>query len=677
MRKKLLLTATLLTAALLLPLSLQAPPARAGAVAATPQARVIVKYRADSALLQAPANAAPNARAHALGQRVGQPLRSGRAITSRSEVVYASGVTSAQLAERLAKESDVEYAVPDVRRHALVAPNDARYYSAPITGQQGGPLVGQWYLRAPTVGAPASINAEAAWDVTVGDPNLVVAVLDTGVRFDHPDLGTAPTGNLLAGYDMIHDAGVGNDGQASGPSANPNRDADASDPGDWITVAEANNVGGEFYGAECTQPDPSSPGAYLGADSSWHGTQTSGLVGALTDNGIGMASVGRSVLVLPVRVLGKCGGYDSDIQAGMLWAAGLPVSGVPTNTAPARVLNLSLGSVGACTAAYADTIRQVTAAGAVIVASAGNDEGHSVNAPANCAGVIAVAALRQIGTKVGFSDIGGEVAISAPGGNCVNVAADQPCLYPILTTTNSGLTTPVSNAAGGSTYTDSFNTSLGTSFSAPLVAGTAALMLSIQPELTPAELLIKLQSTARAFPTTGASAGVAQCTVPTGASGSQIDQDECYCTTATCGAGMLDAGAAVASAAGVQARIAIASGAPKAGAPVTLSAADSLVTAGHVITGYQWGITDSGGIVTAFTGATDGPTVTITPKAGGTFNVTLQAVDSTGVISTTTNSVTVEEAPSSGGGGALNLWWLAGLGLAVMALFAASARRQR
>ncbi len=108
-------------------------------------------------------------------------------------------------------------------------------------------------------------------------------------------------------------------------------------------------------------------------DSSWHGTQTSGLIGALTNNGIGMASVGRIVRILPVRVLGKCGGFDSDIIAGMRWAAGLDVPGAPVNPTPARVLNLSLGGDGACTAAYTDAVAEINAAGAVVVASAGNE----------------------------------------------------------------------------------------------------------------------------------------------------------------------------------------------------------------------------------------------------------------------------------------------------------------
>ena len=422
--------------ALLAPLTLHAPLVLAATEAtASAEARVIVKFKADALSLRKQALSASNtaaqmhtAQAEGLGARTGLALRGGMGVAERTQVMFASGMTSAQLAERLTKDGDVEYAVPDERKRRMVAPNDGLYFAGPAST---GPATGQWYLRPNAGAVKSSIDVEAAWAITTGSPTVVVADLDSGIRFDHPDLQrVANGGNLLSGYDMVSNLGVANDGDG--------RDADPSDPGDWVTAAEANLVGGEFH--KCTSQD--STGRYVAESSSWHGTQTAGLIAASTNNGLGMASVGRTVRLMPVRVLGKCGGFDSDIIAGMRWAAGLSVAGVPTNPTPARIINMSLGGGGACSAAYQAAMAEISAAKVVVVASAGNSAGHAVSSPANCPGVIAVAALRHVGTKVGFSDLGPEIAISAPGGNCVNTAANSPCLYPILTTSNGGSTVP-------------------------------------------------------------------------------------------------------------------------------------------------------------------------------------------------------------------------------------------
>ena len=535
MNRSELLAALGLCAMLLLtprPLSAQAP-STSGDV---DSARVIVKFKAASASLRLQAEsiaAQHSARAQALGQRQGMELSAGAAVSERAQVVYATGISSAALAQRLASDSDVEYAVPDSEARVQVAPNDPLYADG-VGGN--GPGVGQWYLRAPVGAVKSSIDIESAWNVTQGNPAIVVAVIDTGVRYDHPDLlAVTSGGKLLPGYDMISSPQSANDGDG--------RDADASDPGNWVTAAEANQVGGPFY--HCTTLNTTT-GLYVARNSIWHGTVVSSLVAAITNNGIGMAGVGPNLRVLPVRVLGKCGrGSESDIIAGMRWAAGLSVPGAPINPTPARVINLSLGGDGACDAAYQDAVNEVLALGIVIVASAGNDNGHAASKPANCSGVIGVAGLRHVGTKVGGSSLGPEVAISAPYGNCVNATAGAACLYPILGATDLGTTVPV-----GPTYTDSFNYSIGTSFSSPLVAGVAALVLSVQPALTPQQVRVVLQSTARQFPTTSDTAGVPQCTAPQfDGSGTPIAQGECICTIDTCGAGMLNAGAAVTAAA--------------------------------------------------------------------------------------------------------------------------------
>jgi serine protease len=663
------LTLAVMCASLLAPLSLNTRAQSAPAA----NARVIVKYRADSPLLRAQALSATTAQAdrvQALGRRVGMALSAGAGVAERTHVVFAAGMSSEQLAQRLAAESDIEYAVPDQRRHLLAAPNDPLYAASALIS----PASGQWYLRAPAGDVKSSIDVETAWNLTTGSPNVVVAVLDTGVRFDHRDLKTvAAGGNLLPGYDMIMDAAIANDGNG--------RDADPSDPGDWVSQADRT-------------ANPTDFGGCAVSDSSWHGTQTAGLIGALTGNGIGMASVGRNVRVLPVRVLGKCGGFDSDIIAGIRWAAGLSTGDatpVPANPNPARVINMSLGGDGACSAAYRDAVAAVNAVGVVVVAAAGNTEGHAVGSPANCAGVIAVAGVRHVGTKVGFSDIGPEISLSAPGGNCVNLVGT--CLYPILTSKNSGTTTPVADANGGSVYSTSSDPSFGTSFSAPLVAGTAALMLSVNPALTATQVRTMLQSSARPFPTTGGAAGTPQCVAPQPIGQAQVDQDECYCTTATCGAGMLDAGAAVTAASvGVvlQANIGVSPSAPQATQTVTLSAAATTVPAGRSIANRLWTLTSGGGIVGTFAGGgttatTD--TVSATPSAAGTFSVSLTVTDSAGAQSTVSTSVTVAAAPvppppaasggdSGGGGGALGAGWLLLLAAAVGALRSIDGRRR-
>ena len=618
-----------------------------------PQADTLRKHALAARAERAEVDAVLGQRAAALGGRVKRALLAGNAVGAHAQVVRAVGMDAQTLARLLAADPDVAYAVPNGRKRIASAPNDPLYAEAAPGLRARGPDSGQWYLRAPTSSVVSAIHIEAAWARTLGSPGVVVAVLDTGVRFEHPDLGRVANGGvLLPGYDFVSDSVVANDGGG--------RDADPSDPGDWVTGAE------RF---------PPSFGVCGASPSSWHGTATASLVSAATNNNIGMAGAAPGVRVLPVRVLGRCGGSDADIQAAMLWAAGVSQPGVPDNPNPARVINMSLGGPGICDAAYQAVVNQLVARGVVIVASGGNGAGGPVAVPANCAGVIGVTALRHVGTKVGFSDLGPQISISAPGGNCINTSPGSPCLYPILAATDVG-----SQGPAGSGWTDSYNITVGTSFASPLVAGVAALMVSQRPALTAAEVRTAMQTSARPFPQTGGDNGpgdptaVAQCRAPQ----SGVDQLQCYCTTALCGAGMLDAGAAVAAVSGPLARVQVSTASPTAGQPVTLVGSGSVGNAGSAVTRYEWTLVAGSGIVNGFDSATNAATATLTPSAAGSFTVRLTVTDASGATDTASTLVSVVAVPvppaatpppsGGGGGGASSLLWVLGVLLAVALL---------
>ena len=618
--------------------------------------RVIVKFKRDAATLREHpmarsgerfvSEAMLERRAAALGARLGMRLRGLVALGERAQLVQAHGGTALALATRIARDPQVEYAEPDRRMFRRVLPNDPRFGGG-FSGA-GGPAVGQWYLRAPEGEAVAAIDAVSAWNSSLGEP-IVVAVLDTGVRFEHPDLA----GKLLPGYDMVSDAAISNDGDG--------RDSDASDPGDWVSAAE--RASSTFSNCDLSA-------------SSWHGTQVAGIIGAATDNGVGMAGAGWNLRVLPVRVLGKCFGYTSDIVAGIRWAAGVAVPGLPLNPTPARVINLSLGGRGACSQSEREAIADANAVGAVVVVAAGNTAGLAANSPADCPGAIGVAGLRHVGTKVGYSDVGPELAIAAPGGNCVNLSG--ACLYPILTTIDSGSQGPT-----GPTYTDSFRISVGTSFSAPLVSATAGLMLSAQPALTAAGVKAGLQATAREFPQSGVadepgSGPVQACHAPNG-----IEQLQCYCSGTTCGAGMLDAGAAVRAAVGGQVRIDVSPALPVAGSSLAFSGAGSMVAPGRSIASWAWTLVDGGGATSGFSGSIQTSSATLPTAAAGNVMVRLVVTDDRGVAIAKQTTVGVAAAPvatvasasaaaanqgSGSGGGALSWGWLVGLAFAAGAL---------
>ena len=559
-------------------------PVRTRPPAAAPldAGRIIVKLRVASAAAADSSTDLQFAqqRLAALAARTALSVRTVRPITARLHAVQLEpgAEATAAVLTRLRADPEVEYAEADARRYAHASPND------PLFPQQ-------WYLQNPTAGGtPSAIDALDAWSTTTGSASLVIADLDTGVRFDHPDLlALASGGRLLPGYDFISDVFVANDGGG--------RDADASDPGDWMTSQDLTS-----HPSECSNA--------MAGNSSWHGTRVAGILGALTNNATGIAGVTWQTRILPLRVLGKCGGLDSDIVAAMLWAAGIAVAGVPANANPAKIVNMSLGGTGSCPAIYQETIDQLRALGVLVVVSAGN-EGGQVDAPANCVGAVGVAGLRHAGTKVGFSSLGPELALGAPGGNCVNTGAGQPCLFSIETTFNLGTTVPAANS-----YTDQINNpNLGTSFSAPQVSGIAALMAAVNGNLNTCQLSARLKEGALPYPQTsaGATTQPPMCHVP--ANANDLQNFECICTLdgRTCGAGMANAPGALAAAARPIATLTLPASV-SAGHSFTLQGGGGAIS-GHTIQSFKW--TNPSGETVMLSGAnTATATVSALPACG-------------------------------------------------------------
>jgi len=244
-----------------------------------------------------------------------------------------------------------------------------------------------------------------------------------------------------------------------------------------------------------------------------------------------------------------------------------------------------------------------------------------VDAPANCSGAAGIAGLRQVGTKVGFSSLGPEIALSAPGGNCVNTAGG-PCLFSLDTTTNTGATTP-----GTDTYTDQTNFNVGTSFSAPIVAGIAGLMLAVNGNLNFSQLIARLEEGAtKPFPVS-TDPTVPQCHVPTGQN--DLQTVECSCTTQVCGAGMANARGAVAAALRPIAAVAVPASVA-AGANVTLNGSGSAAACNHTIASYAWTVVSPTTNPPAVQNANTASAIVVAPVAPSTYTLRLTVTDDAG-----------------------------------------------
>lgn len=296
----------------------------------------------------------------------------------------------------------------------------------------------QW----PIFDAVGGISLNDAWDETTGSADTVIAVLDTGY-LPHRDL----EGRILPGYDFISTADEARDGDG--------RDSNARDEGDYTTA------------------DNLCPFDFAPSDSSWHGTHVAGTIVANTNNNYGIAGINHKAKLLPVRVLGRCGGLISDISDGIIWAAGGSVPGVPSNPNPAHVINLSLGGFGQCGATMQQAIDFANSRGSVVVVAAGN-EGMNMDSmaftPATCRGVITVGATARSAYFASYSNRGESIDIAAPGGD-----GDGR----VVSLGNGGRREPAEDLIVGA---------IGTSMATPHISGVVSLIHAVNPNLFPAQV---------------------------------------------------------------------------------------------------------------------------------------------------------------------------------------------
>ncbi|MFF3579436.1 S8 family peptidase [Streptomyces mirabilis] len=425
---------------------------KSATTALEPVSDLVIGYK--SKAQEAHSETAVRAGISAAAAKTGLKLSYERRLSVGAALVSLGGAQPAQdvtkLMDYFRADPDVAYAVPNgqMQPQSVTSPDDPRFPE-------------QWNLTEATAG----MNVQDAWGTTTGE-GVTVAVVDDGIA-EHSDLDA----NVIQGVDLLSDTFTANDGDG--------RDDDPSDPGNGVKKGEC---GKDLKGNPLPAEDE---------PSSWHGTHMAGIIAAPSDNGNGIAGVAPGAKLEPVRVTGRCGGNDADISDGVMWAAGEHVDGVSDNQTPANVINMSLGHEGECPPFMQSAIDKAVQRGSTVVVAAGNRGGKdkpvdaSQFTPANCKDIITVAATDREGNRAEYSNFG-SVDIAAPGGDMRKNVGDG-----ILSTSNSGT---------GAPDAENFKFEVGTSQATAHVSGLVALMLSANPELTPAEIKTAIKANARPIP---------------------------------------------------------------------------------------------------------------------------------------------------------------------------------
>lgn len=397
---------------------------------------LIVRFK-DEVLQARALNSQGIAAATGLTQKAGASGRAGLFTLSDEKIITRGLIGSSGVSiDRSAYASDELYvkqatldAVKALRLRDDVAAADPNYIVKPFLVPSDPLYASQWHYPL--------INLPAAWDVSTGSNAVTVAVIDTGTLLNHPDL----QGRLVPGFDFIRNIDNAVDG--NGIDSNPD------DPGDQGPQG-----------------------------SSFHGTHVSGTIAAQSNNAVGVAGVAFGVRVMPLRVLGKLGGSEYDVQQAIRFASGMPNDSGTVPSKRVDVINMSFGGQGFSQSSQ-DLINTARAAGVIFVAASGNDGNNTPLYPASYAGVVSVSAADSAGNVTAYSSTGALVDIAAPGGD---ISADRNG-----DGIGDGILSTGANDRTGVIQLG-YPVLQGTSMAAPHVAGVLALMRSVFPALTAAQV---------------------------------------------------------------------------------------------------------------------------------------------------------------------------------------------